>query len=263
MDSQSSRQLAAIQPQQLLPYLYLERIHLEYLKKMSHVWKCNWNKFLIPQHQPLQFPFQNLTDIYVEQCDKIKYLFSPLMAKYLSNLKTVNLEWCRDIEEVISSRDDENTTSTSSHQNTTFFPHFDTLKLKDLPGLKRIDGEEFTWSRRDKISSEITNIIQDDLQSAQVTASYWSLCQYARKISIYNCHTLSSLIPWYAVGQTKRLQELKIEKCSGMTEVFENELMNNNTNNVDKGSGGATSLTSLPLKNSTTVVVPQLTNLNI
>ncbi|KAI7752904.1 hypothetical protein M8C21_000063, partial [Ambrosia artemisiifolia] len=159
--------------------------------------------------------------------------------------------------------DDENTTSTSSHQNTTFFPHFDTLNLERLPCLKRIDGEEFSWSRRDKISSNITNTVHDDLQSAQVTASYWSLCQYPRKISISFCDSLSSLIPWYAVGQMKRLQELIIRDCETMMEVFENELMNNTNNNVDEGSGVGTSLTSLPLKNSTTVVVPQFSNLNI
>ncbi|KAJ0451053.1 putative leucine-rich repeat domain superfamily [Helianthus annuus] len=94
-------------------------------------------------------------------------------------------------------------------------------------------------------------MICDSLQSAQVTGSYWSLCQYPTKIIISTCDALSSLIPWYALGRMNRLQELKIEKCSRMTEVFENE-----------GSGAGTSLTSLPLQNIiTTVAVPQLSNL--
>ncbi|MFS8016269.1 putative leucine-rich repeat domain superfamily [Helianthus anomalus] len=105
-------------------------------------------------------------------------------------------------------------------------------------------------------------MICDSLQSAQVTGSYWSLCQYPRNIFIKDCEALSSLIPWYAAGQMKRLQELEIRSCSWMREVFEKELMNcHNTNNVDEGSGASTSLTSLPLKNSTTVVAPQLSNL--
>ncbi|KAJ0693010.1 hypothetical protein HanPI659440_Chr15g0592361 [Helianthus annuus] len=57
--------------------------------------------------------------------------------------------------------------------------------------------------------------------SAQVTGSYWSLCQYPINITIWRCDALSSLIPWYALGQMKRLQELKIENCSKMMEVFE------------------------------------------
>ncbi|MFS8016277.1 putative leucine-rich repeat domain superfamily [Helianthus anomalus] len=262
MDSPtSSRQLATIQQPLLLPYL--QSIHLYHLTKMSHVWRCNWNTFLIPQHQPLQFPFQNLADIYLHECPKIKYLFSPLMAKYLSNLKSVDIIWCDDIEEVISRRDDENTTSTtSSHENTKFFPHFDTLNLQRLRDLKFIDGEKNTWSRSNKISSSITNTIHDHLQSAQVSGSSWSLCQYPRNISISKCHALSSLIPWYAQGQMKRLQKLEIEKCSMMREVFVNELMNcYNTSSVDEGGGAGTSLTNLPLQNSTTVAVPQLSNL--
>ncbi|MFS8018460.1 hypothetical protein Hanom_Chr15g01392291 [Helianthus anomalus] len=164
MDSPTSsrRQLAKIQPPLLLPYL--QSIRLELLCEMSHVWKCNWNRFLIRHHPPLQFPFQNLTDIYLFYCSNIKYLLSPLMAKYLSNLKSVEIYWCDGMEEVISGRDDENTTSTSSHQNTTFFPHLDTLKLQQMACLKCIDDENNTWSRSNKISSSVTNTIHHHLQ---------------------------------------------------------------------------------------------------
>ncbi|KAI7744911.1 hypothetical protein M8C21_016651, partial [Ambrosia artemisiifolia] len=245
------RQLATIQPQQLLPYLYLESINLARLEEMSHVWKChNWNKFLIPQHQPLQFPFQNLTDIKLQYCHKIKYLFSPLMAKYLSNLKTVNIYDCNGIEEVISRRDDEheeNTTSTSVYQDTTLFPHLDTLHIKLLENLKSVDDGD-TRCRSDQLSSNITNTIHDDFQSGQVISASWSLCQYFRTISVEQCDALSSLIPWYAVGQMKKLQELDIKDCSSMTEVFECESINN----VDEGGA--------PLRN-VTIVVPQLSNL--
>ncbi|MFS8016246.1 putative leucine-rich repeat domain superfamily [Helianthus anomalus] len=258
MDSPTSsrRQLATIQPPLLLPYL--QTIHLESLMKIRHVWKCNWNRFLILHHPPLQFPFQNLTDIYLNHCDNMEYLFSPLMAKYLSNLKNVRIYWCSGIEEVISRRGDENeenTICTSSHQNTTLFPCLDTLELTELLRLKSVDD----GGKRGKISSDA---FHDQSQSAQVISACWSLGQYPRKISIEECSVLSSLIPWYAVGQMNRLQELEIKKCGRMREVFENELMNcYNTNNVDEGSGVGTSLTSLPLQNSTTVAVPQLSNL--
>ncbi|MFS8016268.1 putative leucine-rich repeat domain superfamily [Helianthus anomalus] len=163
MDSPTcSRPLATIQMPLLLPYL--QTLNLQGLKEMSHVWKCNWNKFLIRHHPPLQFPFQNLTDIYLGHCPNIKYLFSPLMAKYLSNLKSVQISWCSGMEEVISRRDDENTTSASSYQDTTFFPHLDTLMLRNLARLKCIDDEKNTWSRSNKISSSVTNTTHGHLQ---------------------------------------------------------------------------------------------------
>ncbi|MFS8018476.1 hypothetical protein Hanom_Chr15g01392501 [Helianthus anomalus] len=151
MDSPtSSRQLATIQPPLLLPYL--QTLRLEYLYNMSHVWKCNWNTFLIRHHPPLQFPFQNLTDIYLLYCSNIKYLFSPLMAKYLSNLKSVKIYCCDGMEEVISRRDDENTTSAiSSYQDTTFFPHLGTLALQNLARLKCIDDEKNTTTIHDHL----------------------------------------------------------------------------------------------------------------
>ncbi|KAI7735109.1 hypothetical protein M8C21_033768 [Ambrosia artemisiifolia] len=259
MDNPSSRELSTIrdtQPPLLLPYLNV--LELYQLKEMSHVWKCNWNKFTIPQHQPLEFPFQNLTDISLWNCHKIKFLFSPLMVKYVSNLRWVNIDECDGIEEVISDRDDENgetTTSTSSLKNTTFFPHLDILVLSNLSCLKCIDGGD-TKRRSGQISSNIADTIHDQFKSGQVTIdACWSLCQYPRQISIDNCDAVSNLIPWYAAGRMKKLEKLKIKFCKTMIEVFESNLINNSTNN----DGNAT-LTSPRLNNNVTIV-PQLTNL--
>ncbi|KAI3824838.1 hypothetical protein L1987_06309 [Smallanthus sonchifolius] len=210
----------------------IQVLKLNGLEEMSHVWKCNWNKLSIPQHQPLQYPFQNLTFISLLGCHKIKYLFSPLMVKFLSNLKDVYICRCSDIEEVISNRDDENEesiVSTSSHQNTTFFPCLDTFMLESLNGLKRIDGGD---------------TIHGQVQSAQEIDACWSLCQYPRCISIDTCNELSSVVPWYAVRQMKKLQELQIWRCERMMEVFESE---SSTNNVDEGSASETlGLNDLP-----------------
>ncbi|KAM0013026.1 putative leucine-rich repeat domain superfamily [Helianthus debilis subsp. tardiflorus] len=83
-----------------------------------------------------------------------------------------------------------------------------------------------------------------------------SLCQYPTKIFIMECDALSSLIPWYAAGQMKKLQELRIYKCKRMMEVFESE---SSSNNVDEG--GARVVGGPPLKNVTVVGLPQLSNL--
>ncbi|KAI3824807.1 hypothetical protein L1987_06278 [Smallanthus sonchifolius] len=227
----------------LLPYL--KDLHLHGLKEMSHVWKCNWNKFLSPQHQPLQFPFQNLTDITLLRCHNIKYLFSPLMAKFLSNLKKIYIGGCDGIEEVVSWRDDE------YEENTTFFPCLGDLYLSSLALLNRVDGGD-TRSRSDTISSNITNTIYHQSQSSQVIGAFWSLCQYPRNIFIEKCHALSRLVPWYAVRQMKRLETLEVTNCEKMMELIESE------SNVDEGSAHV--LTCSTLK-SITIVVPQLSNL--
>ncbi|MFS8016146.1 putative leucine-rich repeat domain superfamily [Helianthus anomalus] len=258
MDSPGGRHFTTIQPPLQLPYL--QSIHLSGLKEVSHVWKCNWNKFIIPQHQPLQFPFQNLTSIYLNNCHKIRHLFSPLMAKYLSNLKELDINGADGMEEVICRRDDEieENTSTSYHQDTVFFPHLDTIELASLPCLKSVDGD--TRCRSDKFSS---NTLRDGFQSGQVMGACWSLCQSPRKMYISHCDALSSLIPWYAAGQMRRLEALVITNCQMLMEVFESK---SSANNVDEGGahgGACTTLTRPTLKNITTVVAlaPQLSNL--
>ncbi|GJR86114.1 NB-ARC domains-containing protein [Tanacetum coccineum] len=199
--------------QQPLILPYLEVLVLYGLERMSHVWKCNWNEFLILQKPQSQSSFHNLTTIRMSYCHSIKYLFSPLMAKLLFNLKEVRIACCGGIEEVVSDRDDEDA-SINFPTNTTFFPHLDILKLRYLRNFKCIGGG----------ANGISTDIHDQLKLSQAS---WSLCQYARKISIVNCDALSSVIPWYVVGQMQKLQVLEISDCKSMTEVFETQEINN------------------------------------
>ncbi|KAL8245703.1 hypothetical protein R6Q59_006919 [Mikania micrantha] len=112
------------------------------MNDMSHVWKCNnWNKYLLISYSS----FHNLTSIEIYKCNKIKYLFSPLMAKLLSNLQSIEIRMCDDMEEVVSNRDDDNDDKDEEEMSctsttTTFFPHLQSLTFEDLTNLTRIGG---------------------------------------------------------------------------------------------------------------------------
>ncbi|PWA51591.1 resistance protein candidate RGC20 [Artemisia annua] len=219
----------------ILPYL--EKLWLENMGRMSHVWKCDWNEFFILQKPQSQSSFHNLTTITMYKCDSIKYLFSPLMAKLLFNLKDVRILSCDGIEEIVSNRDDEDT-SIYSHTSTAFFPHLDILELKFLRNFKCIGGG----------ANGISTDIHDQLKLSQASWS-WSLCQYAREISIIDCDALSSVIPWYAVGQMQKLQVLKISDCKSMTEVFETQEINKSGTNTEKSLPRLEYITMLKLPN--------------
>ncbi|GKC78470.1 NB-ARC domains-containing protein, partial [Tanacetum coccineum] len=137
--SPSSRDLAQ-NTQQPLILPYLEELKLNHLERMSHVWKCNWNEFLILQKPQSQSSFHNLTTITMIYCNSIKYLFSPLMAKLLSNLMKIRISSCDGIEEVVSNRDDEDASIYFPTATTNFFPHLDILKLVKLRNFRRIAG---------------------------------------------------------------------------------------------------------------------------
>ncbi|KAL7613133.1 hypothetical protein Lser_V15G04865 [Lactuca serriola] len=134
-ESPTSRELVTTHHNQQQPIILpnLQELVLWKMDNMSHVWKCsNWNKFFTLPKQQSESPFHNLTTIQIMNCKSIKYLFSPLMAELLSNLKKVNIKWCYGIEEVVSNRDDEDeemTTFTSTHKTTNFFPHLDSLTI--------------------------------------------------------------------------------------------------------------------------------------
>ncbi|KAI3724603.1 hypothetical protein L2E82_36386 [Cichorium intybus] len=179
--------------QPLLPYL--EELYLWDMEEMSHVWKCNWNEFLILQKQQSESPFHNLTTITLYNCRSIKYLFSPLMAKLLSNLKKISITYCDGIEEVVSNSDDEDeesTTfaSTSIHTTTTLFPHLDSLTLQGLYNLKCIGGSG---------AKDGSNVVSFD----KTTTAAASLDQIEFS---------------QTAGQMQKLQLLKIEDCNGMKE---------------------------------------------
>nr|XP_043622424.1 probable disease resistance protein At4g27220 [Erigeron canadensis] len=108
---------------------------------LIHVWKYNWKQFFILQ--PPKSLCQNLTKISLNRCRSIEYLFSPNMFKLLSNLKHVDIKHCEVMEEIVSSRDDEDeavTTSTSTHTDVTSFPILDMLDLQSLESLQHIGG---------------------------------------------------------------------------------------------------------------------------
>ncbi|XP_023760079.1 uncharacterized protein LOC111908484 isoform X1 [Lactuca sativa] len=252
--SPTSRELVTTHRNQQQPILpNLEELDLSYMDNMSHLWKCNWNKFFTLPKQQSESPFHNLTIIHIRYCKNIKYLFSPLMAELLSNLKKVYIENCDGIEEVVSNRNDEDEGMTkSTRSSTTLFPHLDSLTLRCMNNLKCIGG----GGAKDEVSNDIsfnntatTTAFLHQYELCQEGGVSWSLCQYSREITIENCPALSSVIPCYAAGQMQKLQVLKITSCDGMKEVFETQLgMNNNSNKsgCDGGISRANNIVMLP-----------------
>nr|XP_043633034.1 uncharacterized protein LOC122604205 [Erigeron canadensis] len=116
----------------LLPRL--SDIKMSDMNCMTHLWRCNWRKFLMLHNPQQKSSFQNLTTIYMEKCKTIEYLFSPLMATLLSNLKKIHIENCNRFQEVVSNRDDEDDILKGT--TNVRFPSLRSIILGKLPNLR-------------------------------------------------------------------------------------------------------------------------------
>ncbi|CAI9270372.1 unnamed protein product [Lactuca saligna] len=239
------------QPPIILPNL--QELYVSDMDNMSHVWKCsNWNKFITLPKQQSESPFHNLTNISIYNCKSIKYLFSPLMAKFLSNLKKVEIELCYGIEEVVSNKDDKDEEmNTSTRTSTILFPQLDSLIIRYMKNLKCIGGGG-TKDGSNTISFNNTTTATaslDQFEFLEAGVASWSLCQYAREIEIHKCDVLSSVIPCYAAGQMQKLQVLTVRSCDGIKELFEKS-------GCDEGNGGIPRLNNV-------IMLPSLKILHI
>ncbi|KAI3776376.1 hypothetical protein L1987_46155 [Smallanthus sonchifolius] len=236
-----NRDLVTIQQHEPLLLPYLEYLHINLIATLTHVWKCgNWNKlFNLHKHQS-QSSFQNLKTLRLNHCKSIKYVFSPLMMKLVSNLKEVQVESCEGMEEIVSNRDDEDEEMMTS---TTLLPHLDPLSLKFMKNLKHIGGG---------VSKGTTNVIHGS-NFSQVDVLSSSL--YPREIQIMGCDALSSVIPSSTAGRMQKLQVLNISLCGSIMEVFE-------TNEIDKISGCSSS-TAPTIPRPRNIAMHKLPNLKI
>ncbi|XP_052624165.1 uncharacterized protein LOC128132141 [Lactuca sativa] len=103
------------------------------------------------------------------------------------------------------------------------------------------------------------------MQCSQVGVASWFLCQYSKMIYIIECPALSRVFPSNVVGQLNKLEELIIEECKSMVEIFESKEINkdgvDSTTNV--GDGSDDTCTAITLPRSTNMTLLQLPNLTI
>ncbi|KAI7734680.1 hypothetical protein M8C21_009098, partial [Ambrosia artemisiifolia] len=190
--------------------------------------------------------FQAIETINICQCEKFRNIVTPTTAKFdMRALKEITVESYDEYgernnelpraREVVSNRDDDDDDDEelTSSSVATLFPRLHLLQLHYMKNLKHIDGQSRTTT--DDVSHGQSKVSQVDVVS-------WSLCQYSREIGIDECDALSSVIPYYAAGQTVKLQELSISGCASLMEVFESkEITGNNTSSCSNSNAVAIS----------------------
>jgi len=92
-------------------------------------------------------PFFNLTYLKVENCGSLTYLFTSSTAKNLVQLKRMEIENCKSIEEIVSKEVVE-----ESNDDEITFPHLSWMNLESLRNLRRFYKGSLSFSSLEKLS---------------------------------------------------------------------------------------------------------------
>ncbi|KAK4725553.1 hypothetical protein R3W88_028332 [Solanum pinnatisectum] len=110
--------------------LFNSKVSCSSLENLSII-RANSITSLFSRQLPIEPYFSKLQTLEVESCGKLRNLMSPLVARGLLNLRTLNIENCESMEEVITEEEHQDEEMT----NEPLFPLLKKLILHKLPKL--------------------------------------------------------------------------------------------------------------------------------
>ncbi|KAH9802695.1 hypothetical protein KPL71_001495 [Citrus sinensis] len=188
-----------------LSFPSLETLRFSDLPELECIWKGP-SQFINPQ---------NLSILSVENCPKLRRIFSTTLARHLSKLEVLSIEWCSALEQIIVQDDEEE----EQHQQAACFSNLleitiydcDNLKslfhvnvARDLQQLKKLD-----IARCEKLEQIIFQDDEEEEQHQQA-ACFSNLLE----ISIVGCHNLKKL----SIDDCEKLEQIfvgdnAVEEC--------------------------------------------------
>ena len=124
--------------QQTIVFAGLKTLKVRSLYKLMHVWN-NVSRGIQG--------FQNLISIEVENCEHLRYLFPPSVAKLLVELRSIDIRECSAIENIVQ-RDGEEEAA-----DIIVFPKVKVIHLYECPKLKTFGSEIWSPRKQKKIST--------------------------------------------------------------------------------------------------------------
>ncbi|KAH0981744.1 hypothetical protein GBA52_008921 [Prunus armeniaca] len=118
----------------------LRELKLVSLPMLSHIWEKGLQ---------VSSGFGNLTLLRVWWCDKLRYLFSPHIAKLLTCLETIKVSECSAMEKIVGEAEGGG----ESIEDELTFPQLNYIKLGSLPELESFCSEAYTlkWPALEKV----------------------------------------------------------------------------------------------------------------
>ncbi|KAF3948771.1 hypothetical protein CMV_025266 [Castanea mollissima] len=230
----------------------LRNLTLINLPKLKHVWTSDLEAILT---------FQNLRQVKVSRCKTLKSLFPVSVAKSLEQLESLHINDCELVEEIVTLEEGLETMSKFVFPQITsltlqslpelkcFYPGKLTLEWPSLKSLtiskcdkvKIVDLNELSFTDTDDLGDHVSvqqphfliekvaffNLETIFINGINNLKMLWhnqlvsdSICKI-KKLHVGSCKNLMNIFPPNMLRRLQNLEELKIEDCNLVEEVFE------------------------------------------
>ncbi|XP_024926181.3 uncharacterized protein LOC107410500 [Ziziphus jujuba] len=203
-------------------------LEILYLKKLMNLEKICHGKLSTDS-------FGKLRAVIVEDCDRLKNLFSFSIAKQLEELNVIKCKMMTEI--VIYLREDDPSIIPAEAIAKFEFPQLQSLTLESLPKLVNFfhDGSEapFTSQKEDigRISLFNTMVAFPSLKSLKLSAVNSKMLwpdqlpetfkmQNLKSLRVDGCNSLKHILSFSMAGSLVQLQNLEVRQCSVMEEAL-------------------------------------------
>ncbi|XP_062076326.1 uncharacterized protein LOC133781369 [Humulus lupulus] len=194
--------------------------------------------------------FPNLKDLYIWNCNNIKYLLSSVMARSLVQLEKLIVLLCENLEEVIVS-DEE---SGNSESKAIIFEKLKSLRLENLPNVIKFCGrDDIKCPMLSRLEiwncPKVKEFISNSMGTRTCTASEEMSIMVASKPSLFNdkiafpnlkeftvshCNNIKYLLSSVMARSLVQLKKLSVKECENIEEVI--------VSDEESGGGGSKSI---------------------
>ncbi|KAM6579710.1 hypothetical protein CsatA_003484 [Cannabis sativa] len=232
---------------EVVSFPMLEQLKLLYLYHVKMIWP---DKF-----QEVSY-MQNLKDLTVDGCHKLKYLFSSAVARSFIQLRNLTVGDCENMEEIVVIK--EGGEEEGSSNDTISFPKLEWIRLKNLKNLKRFSGGKHLAVKFKglmktiscKLSKKMKRSCRNEFEEAKLEPLFnqkvsfpmlecldldflpsvemiWadeleevSYMQNLKDLSVDGCHKLKYVFPCVMERRLVQLRNLKIRGCWNMEGIL-------------------------------------------
>ncbi|KAM6579699.1 hypothetical protein CsatA_003473 [Cannabis sativa] len=248
LDSSPSTSIFPFFMGEVVAFPILEQLRLSSLDCVEMIWQ--------DQVQEVSY-MQNLKDLHVEKCHKLKYLFSSVVARSLAQLKALKVKECENMQEIIVIKEAGN--EEGSSMETICFPKLEKVNLSSLPNVKTFSGgkrlaikcpslkildisrcpklKTFQKSCSNEIEAAEEPLFNEKVVSFPMLEKLvlWKLdsvemiwadqlqevsyMQNLKNLNVFGCHKLKYLFSSAVARSFIQLRKLEVQWCENMEEI--------------------------------------------